>query len=493
VTAPPSLAPLTAAPSTARPIEKVLVANRGEIAVRIVRACRDMGLPVVVAYSTADRDSLATRLADEAVCVGPGAAGRSYLNIPALVYAAARTGADAVHPGYGFLAEDTYFAQVCADAGLTFIGPSAEVIARMGDKIAARAAAAAADVPVLPGSPRPVSDLTDALGWAARIGYPVVLKAAAGGGGRGLRVVRSAADLPGALADLRRAARTLFFDDRVYVERLASAARHVEVQILADAHGRVLHLGDRDCSIQRRHQKLVEESPSTALDPARREEVCAAAVRFAASIGYVSAGTVEFLLDADGQFRFLEMNPRIQVEHPVTELRSGVDLVQWMIRIAAGEPLDFGQADVALRGHVLECRINAEDPGRDWQGSFGRLEAFTPPGGCGVRVDTHAYPGYRLPPYYDSLLAKVIVSGESRDEALRRMERALAELECRGVRTTREFHLELMRHPTFRAGRHTQDFLDRYLRPDGSLRAGPADAATPDAATPDAGTTSPAA
>jgi len=467
VTAPP----LIAAP--ARSVEKVLVANRGEIAVRIVRACRDMELPVVVAHSAADRDSLATRLADETVCIGPGAAGRSYLNIPALVYAAARSGADAVHPGYGFLAEDTYFAQVCADAGLTFIGPSAEVIALMGDKIAARAAAASADVPILPGSPGAVSDLTDALGWASRIGYPVVLKAAAGGGGRGLRVVRKAAGLPGALADLRRAARTLFFDDRVYVEKLASAARHVEVQILADAHGTVLHLGDRDCSVQRRHQKLVEESPSTALGPARREEICAAAVRLAARIGYVSAGTVEFLLGADGEFQFLEMNPRIQVEHPVTEMRSGVDLVQWMIRIAAGEPLEFGQADVALRGHVLECRINAEDPARDWQGSFGRLETFTPPGGRDVRVDSHAYPGYQLPPFYDSLLAKVIVRGDSRVEALRRMERALAELECAGVRTTREFHRELMRHPVFRAGRHTQDFLDRYLSPDGGLRVDP--------------------
>jgi acetyl-CoA carboxylase biotin carboxylase subunit len=447
----------------------VLVCNRGEVAVRIVRACHDLGLPAVVAHSDADRDSRAVQLADEAVCIGAGPAGRSYLNVPAILYACARTGADAVHPGYGFLAEDAYFAEACEQAGITFVGPPAEVIRLMGDKIAAREAVARAGVPVSPGSAGALTDTADALACAERVGYPVLLKAAAGGGGRGLRLVTSPAELPAALAATRAAARSLFFDDRVYLEKFVPAARHVEVQVLADRHGTVVHLGERDCSIQRRHQKLVEESPSTVLTDAQRDALCEAAVRGAASIGYASAGTVEFLVDGAGDFAFLEMNTRIQVEHPVTEMRTGIDLVEWMIRVAAGEPLGFGQADVRPRGHALECRINAEDVTRDWAGSFGELTGFAPPLGAGVRVDTHGYPGYRLPPYYDSLLAKVVVLGETRADALRRMERALAEFDCTGVSTTLDFHRQLLRHGVFRAGTHRLDFLDRYLTPHGVL------------------------
>ncbi len=455
-------------------VGKVLVCNRGEVAVRIVRACHDLGLPAVVAHSDADRDSRAVQLADEAVCIGAGPAGRSYLNVPAILYACARTGADAVHPGYGFLAEDPYFAEACEQAGITFIGPPAEVIRLMGDKIAARAAVAAAGVPVSPGSAGALTDTADALACAEQVGYPVLLKAAAGGGGRGLRRVDSAAELPAALAATRAAARSLFFDDRVYLEKFVPAARHVEVQVLADRYGTVVHLGERDCSIQRRHQKLVEESPSTVLTDAQRDALCEAAVRGAASIGYASAGTVEFLVDGTGSSAsaaFLEMNTRIQVEHPVTEMRTGIDLVEWMIRVAAGEPLDFRQADVRPRGHALECRINAEDVSRDWAGSFGELTGFAPPLGAGVRVDTHGYPGYRLPPYYDSLLAKVVVLGETRADALRRMERALAEFDCTGVSTTLDFHRQLLRHGVFRAGTHRLDFLDRYLTPHGVLEA----------------------
>ena len=449
-------------------VRKLLVCNRGEIAVRIVRECRDMGIATVVAHSVADRDSLAVRLADEAVCIGPGPAGRSYLNVPAILYACARTGADAVHPGYGFLAEDADFAAACAEAGVTFVGPGAAVIALMGDKIAARQAMAAAGVPVSPGSPGALSGPAEALAVAAEVGYPVLLKAASGGGGRGLKVVSAPAGMPAALAELRHTARTLFFDDRVYLEKFVLGARHVEVQVLADQHGTVLHLGERDCSIQRRHQKLVEESPSTVLDDAQREALCAAAVAGAAAVGYTSAGTMEFLADGAGNFAFMEMNTRIQVEHPVTELRTGIDLVRWMIRIAGGEPLDIAQQDVRPRGHVIECRINAEDPAADWRGAVGRLTRFLPPGGTGVRVDTHGFPGYFMPPYYDSLLAKVIVAAEDRPAALRRMARALEEFDVAGVPTTTGFHRRLVRHPVFAAGTHKLDFLERYLA-DGTL------------------------
>lgn len=451
------------------PFRKVLVANRGEIAVRVIRACRDLGIPTVAAHSDVDAGSLAVRLADESVCIGPGPSARSYLNVPSLLYACARVDADAIHPGYGFLSEDADFAEACRGVGVTFIGPSPEVIRLMGDKISARRAMLAAGVPVFPGSPDAVTDVRAAREIAAEIGYPVVLKAAAGGGGRGLRLVQDQAQLDAALPELRRVARSLFFDDRVYIEKFAPAARHVEVQILADANGNVVHLGERDCSIQRNHQKLVEESPSTVLDPETRAELCETAVRGAAAIGYTGAATMEYLLDRNGKIAFLEMNTRVQVEHPVTELRSGVDIVRWSILLAAGRELRLRQTDVRLTGHAIECRINTEDPARDWQGSSGLLTGFRAPGGPWVRVDTHGHPGYRVPPHYDSLLAKVITVGADRDEAIARMRRALAEFEVSGVHTTLRFHRELMDHVEFTAGTHRLDFVERYLSADGGV------------------------
>jgi len=374
-----------------------------------------------------------------------------------------------VHPGYGFLSEDAHFAEVCGRLGITFIGPPPEVIAAMGDKAGARALMAAAGLPVPAGTERPVQGLAEAAGRAAQVGYPVILKAAAGGGGRGMAVVRRPERLADALAEVRLVARTVFLDDRVYVEKFVENARHVEIQVLGDSYGNVVHLGERDCSIQRRQQKLVEESPSTLLSEGLRARMGEAAVRGSRAVGYSSAGTMEFLVDPAGAFYFMEMNTRIQVEHPVTEVRTGIDLVAWMIRVAAGERLGFGQGDIRLSGHAIECRVNTEDAARDWVGSFGRLERFTPPDGPGVRVDTHGYVGYQVPPYYDSLLAKVIVHAHSREEAIRRMERALAEFDCGGVTTTIGFHRELLAHPTFRAGEHRLDFVERHLTPDGHL------------------------
>ena len=458
---------------------KVLICNRGEIAMRILRTCRDLGIATVSVYSEADRDSRAVRLADESVCIGPAPSAHSYLNVPAIMYACARTGADAVHPGYGFLSEDPHFAEVCAEAGVTFIGPSADLIALMGDKPAARRAMAEAGVPMAPGIDRPLSGAAEAAQVAGVTGYPVILKAAAGGGGRGMKIVRSPADLAPAYAETQQAARAAFRDDRVYLEKFITSARHVEVQLLGDQEGGIVHLGERDCSIQRRQQKLAEESPSVALDDELRDRICQAAVAGARAVGYHSAGTMEFLLAADGEFYFMEMNTRIQVEHPVTEMRAGIDLVEWMIRIAAGERLPFAQEDVHLSGHAIECRINAEDPARDWRGSPGLLERFVPPGGPRVRVDTHAFPGCRIPPHYDSLLAKVIAHAPTRDEALATMSRALAELDCGDAATTVSFHRQLMTHPEFRAGTHRLDFVSAYLGADGVLRGSSPAAGSP--------------
>ncbi len=451
--------------------DKILVCNRGEIAVRIVRACRDLGIPTAVAYSAADRDSRAVQLADDAVCVGPGPAARSYLNIPALLHAAERVGADAVHPGYGFLSEDAHFAEICGKLGIAFIGPAAGVIAAMCDKARARALMAAAGLPVPAGVERPLQGLAEAAERAAAVGYPVILKAAAGGGGRGMAVVRRPERLAAALVEVQKVARTVFLDDRVYLERYVEGARHVEVQVLGDTHGTVVHLGERDCSIQRRQQKLLEESPSTVLTPDLRARMGEAAVRGARAVGYSSAGTMEFLVDPAGDFYFMEMNTRIQVEHPLTEMCTGIDLVGWMIRVAAGERLAFSQDDIRPRGHAIECRINSEDAGNDWAGSFGRLGRFVQPGGPGVRVDTHGYAGYQVPPYYDSLLAKVVVHADTREEAIRRMDRALAEFDCAGVATTIGFHRQVLAHPTFAAGEHRLDFVERHLTPDGRLAA----------------------
>jgi len=445
--------------------DTVLVCNRGEVAVRIVRSCRELGVRTVAVYSTADRDSLVVRLADEAVCIGPGPVGRSYLNIPAMLYACAKTGADAVHPGYGLLSEDAVFAGSCEAAGITFIGPPAHLIALMGDKIAARVAARDAGLPVLPGSDGSVSDVDDAARIAADVGYPVVLKAAAGGGGRGITLVREPGELAEAYASTLAAARTTFHDDRVYVEKYLTAARHIEVQVLGDAYGNVIHLGERDCSVQRRRQKLVEESPSPSpsMTDDLRETLCGGAVTAAKSMGFVSAGTFEFLVDADGSPYFIEMNTRMQVEHPVTEQRTGVDIVECMVRLAAGERLAMTQADVRLAGHAIEARINAEDPARDWAGSCGRITELLMPGGFGVRVDTHAFVGYEVPPYYDPLLAKIVVTGHDRDSAVRRLDRALAEFHCAGVSTNAGFHRALLRHPGFRAGDYGLDVAQAVL------------------------------
>ena len=439
---------------------KVLVANRGEIAVRVLRACRELDLQSVAVYSTADADALHVRLADEAVCIGPPEAAQSYLNIHRILSAAEVTGAEAIHPGYGFLSESPRFAEICTTCGLTFIGPPAASMALLGDKVRARRLAQEAGVPLLPGTADPVTTPEEAALAAEGIGYPLLIKASAGGGGRGMRRVSEPAELAQAMATAQAEAQAAFGDPAVYLERFLEDPRHVEVQILADQHGRRVHLGERECSTQRRHQKLVEEAPSPAVDERLRAALGEAALRIAVAAGYVNAGTVEFLLDADGRFSFMEVNARIQVEHPVTEMITGLDLVKLQLRIAAGEPLPFAQADVVLRGHALECRINAEDPDR-FLPSPGRLTAFRPPGGPGVRVDTHAFVGAMVPPHYDSLLAKVITRGVDRAEAVTRMLRALAEFEVAGVTTTIPFHQKLLRHPDFVAGRLSTQFLER--------------------------------
>jgi len=443
---------------------KVLIANRGEIAVRIVRACQELGLRAVVAYSQADRDSLAVRLADEAVCIGPAAPSRSYLNIPALISAALITGCDAIHPGYGFLSENAYFAEICNECNLKFVGPSPEAIRLMGDKATARQTMRDAGMPIIPGSDGVLRNLEEAIDLARTIGYPVLLKAVAGGGGRGMRVVQDENELTRAFPTARAEAEAAFGQGDLYMERYLTGMRHVEVQVLADEHGNAIHLGERDCSIQRRHQKIIEEGPSPAVSPELREAMGQAAVAGIKSINYANAGTLEFLLGPDNQFYFMEMNTRIQVEHPVTELITGVDLVKWQLQIAAGERLTLTQKDVRIRGHAIECRINAEDPARDFLPSAGEIEFFLPPGGPGVRIDTHLYAGYTPPGVYDSLLAKVITWGEDRDEALARMRRALSECIITGVTTTMPFQLELLSEPTFQRGECDLSFLPALMQ-----------------------------
>ena len=438
---------------------KVLVANRGEIALRVMRACRELGIATVAVYSEADATALHVRYADEARCIGPAVATRSYLNIEALIQAARETGAEAVHPGYGFLAENAAFARACREAGLVFIGPSPEAIELMGDKAAARTLAREAGVPVVPGTPDKVST-EEALAAAEEIGFPLMVKAAAGGGGRGIRVVERREELAGAVAIAAQEAQAAFGDGALYLERYLSRPRHVEVQVLGDEHGNVLHLFERECSIQRRRQKLLEEAPSPALTPDLRERICAAAVRLARAAGYTSAGTLEFLLDQEGQFYFLEMNTRIQVEHPVTELVTGVDLVKEQIRVAAGEPLRWRQEELELRGHAIEFRINAEDPEMGFFPSPGVVEALELPGGPGVRVDHALYAGYEIPPYYDSLVAKLIVWGADREEALARGRRALDELRIEGIETTASFHRRLLDDPDVIAAAYHVQFLD---------------------------------
>lgn len=442
--------------------KKVLVANRGEIALRVIRACRELGIQTVAVYSEADRESLHVRFADDDVCIGPAPARESYLRIPRIIAAAEITGADAIHPGYGFLAENAEFAETCEASNITFIGPTADQIRVMGDKAEARKTMMGVGVPIIPGTPGPVEDPEEALALGKEIGFPVIIKAAAGGGGKGMRVARDAEEFMRSFGLARSEALSAFGNGDVYVEKYLTRPRHIEFQILGDKHGTVMHLGERDCSVQRRHQKLIEEAPSPAMTPALRESMGDAAVRGAKAIDYVGAGTIEMLLDEDGSYYFMEMNTRIQVEHPVTEQLTGVDLVKEQIRVAAGEPLSTPVLP-PLRGHVIECRINAEDPARGFQPSPGRIDVFHPPGGPGVRLDTHVYAGYTVPPFYDSLLAKLIVQGRDREEALRRMHMALESFIIEGVTTTAGFLARVMEHPQFRAGTFDTKFLEREL------------------------------
>jgi acetyl-CoA carboxylase biotin carboxylase subunit len=440
---------------------KILIANRGEIALRIIQACRELGIQTVAVYSTADRDSLHVTYADEDVCIGPPASRQSYLNISALISAAEITGADAIHPGYGFLAENAHFAEVLAECKLKWIGPRPEVIRLMGDKAKARQTALAAGVPVLPGSPEPLADADEARHVASEVGYPVILKAAAGGGGRGMRIVFSVDDLAGQLSTAREEAEKAFGDGSIYLEKYLVEPRHIEFQVFGDLHGRVAHLGERECSIQRRHQKLIEEAPSPALTPELRAEMGAAAVRLCEAVGYENAGTIEFLLDSDGRFYFMEMNTRIQVEHPVTEMVSGLDLVKLQIQVAAGERLGVASG-LKPRGHAIECRINAENP-NTFAPSPGRLKTFHVPGGPGVRVDTHGYEDYVIPPHYDSLVAKLIVHDRSREQSIARMRRALDFFIVEGIETSIPLHKRILRDPDFAAGRLSTRFMERFL------------------------------
>jgi acetyl-CoA carboxylase biotin carboxylase subunit len=442
---------------------KILIANRGEIALRVIRACRELGVRTVAVYSEADRESLHVRFADEDVCIGPPPARDSYLNIPRIMAAAEVTGAEAIHPGYGFLAENAEFAEICERSAVAFIGPTAEQIRVMGDKAVARRTMTEIGVPTVPGSNGAVEDANEALRTAHEIGFPVLIKAAAGGGGKGMRVAADAETFTAQLQMAQNEARAAFGDPSVYLERYLAKPRHIEIQVLGDTHGRILHLGERECSIQRRHQKLIEESPSPVMTPDLRARMGEAATRAAEAIGYISAGTVEFLLDEDGSFYFMEMNTRIQVEHPVTELVTGVDLVKEQIRIAAGEPVSIPEKwGGALRGHAIECRINAEDPARNFAPSPGRITAFHPPGGPGVRVDTHAYAGYQVPPYYDSLVAKLITCAKNRQEAMARMAFALESFIIEGIHTTAPFLLELLQDPAFAAGDFDTKFVERW-------------------------------
>ncbi|MEE8251787.1 MAG: acetyl-CoA carboxylase biotin carboxylase subunit [Gemmatimonadales bacterium] len=442
--------------------KRVLIANRGEIALRVIRACRELDVSTVAVYSEADRDTLPVRFADDDVCIGPAPSRLSYLNIPSIIAAAEITGADAIHPGYGFLAESAEFAETCSASNITFIGPTAEQLRLMGDKAAARTIAVKLGVPVVPGSPGTIDDSNEALDVAKDIGFPVIIKAAAGGGGKGMRIADEPESFPQSFQLARNEALAAFGSAAVYIEKFLERPRHVEIQVMGDSHGKVIHLNERDCSIQRRHQKLIEEAPSPGLAVGIRDEMGEAAVRAASHINYVGAGTVEFLLNGDGSFYFMEMNTRIQVEHPVTEMTTNLDLVKEQIRVAAGEALsDRFLRIFKLRGHAIECRVNAEDASRNFQPSPGTITAFHPPGGPGIRVDTHVFQGYTVPPHYDSLVAKVIAHGNTRDEALNRMNHALEGFIIEGITTTIPFLQRVIQHPDFQAGDVDTKFLER--------------------------------
>ena len=441
--------------------KKVLIANRGEIALRVIRACREMGIESVLAYSEADRDSLPARMADSRICIGPGPSSKSYLNIPNLISAALLTNSEAIHPGYGFLSENPSFAEVCADCGIVFIGPPPEAMVRMGDKVQARIAMAQGGLPMLPGTDvlRSVGEGEEA---AARIGFPLMLKAAAGGGGRGIRLVNRAEEFTHVFTTAQSEVREAFHDDGLYVEKYLGRAKHVEVQVLCDTFGNGVYLGERNCSVQRRHQKLVEESPSPGLPEHIRQEMGQRAIEAVLAIGYQGVGTLEFLVDEHNNYYFMEMNTRLQVEHPVTELVTGIDLVQWQIRVADKQPLTLTQRDIQPRGHAIEFRITAEDPAYDFRPQTGTIEEYLPPSGPGVRVESHLYRGYDVPPHYDSLLAKIIVWASTRDEAIARGRRALNETVIEGVPTTIPFHLRLLDNETFQRGEAYTNFLAEH-------------------------------
>lgn len=442
--------------------KRILIANRGEIAVRIIRACRELGIETVAVYSEADKDALHVHMADETYCVGPYPSSESYLKMTNLISTALKTGAEAVHPGYGFLAENAEFAEICADHDITFIGPSPEAIRRMGTKDVARETMRDAGVPVVPGSNGLLDENTDVHALAEDIGYPVMIKATAGGGGKGMRAAHTAEDLDKCIQMARQEAESSFGDAGVYMEKLVVEPRHIEIQVMADSHGNVIHLGERDCSIQRRHQKLVEEAPSPALDEETRKVMGEAAVQAAKAVDYCGAGTVEFLLDAHNKFYFMEMNTRIQVEHPVTEEVTGVDLIKEQIYAAAGHELQVKQEEIEIEGWAMECRINAESPAKNFRPSPGKLELYLPPGGLGVRVDSAMYTGFTISPYYDSMVAKLIVRGKNREEVIARMKRALLEFVVDGVDTTIPFHLKLLNHEDFISGNFTTNFLDTH-------------------------------
>ncbi|MBF0707424.1 acetyl-CoA carboxylase biotin carboxylase subunit [Alkalihalobacillus hwajinpoensis] len=443
-------------------IHKVLIANRGEIAVRIIRACHELNLTAVAVYSEADRDALHVQLADESYCIGPTASSESYLNVGNIMTVAINSGVDAIHPGYGFLAENASFAEICEDCDIAFIGPSKEAINRMGTKDVARATMEEAGVPVVPGSDGIIETKEEALELASEMGYPIIIKATAGGGGKGIRVVHEEEELIKAINMTQQEAEKAFGNPGVYIEKFIEDFRHIEIQIIADLYGNVIHLGERDCSIQRRMQKLVEETPSPALDQSIREAMGEAAVRAAKAVNYAGAGTVEFIYDHNGNYYFMEMNTRIQVEHPVTEMVTGVDLIKEQIRVADGERLSLTQDEVILKGWSIECRINAEDPENGFMPSPGKVETYLPPGGFGVRVDSAVYPGYVIPPFYDSMVAKLITYGATREEAMQRMKRALSEFMIKGVKTTIPFHQKLLRHEKFVEGDFNTKFLEIY-------------------------------
>jgi len=453
--------------------KRVLIANRGEIAQRVIRACQELGIETVAVYSEADADAIYLRQADETICIGAPPGARSYLSIPSIIAAAEIANVEAIHPGYGFLAENAHFAEVCRSCKIEFIGPDPETIADLGNKARARDMAVKAGVPVVPGSDGFVDDADQALRVAGELGYPVMIKAAAGGGGRGMRVARNEPSLLNGFHAATAEAEVAFGNGAVYMERFVENPRHVEIQILGDRHGTIVHLGERDCSVQRRHQKMIEESPSPAISGEQRAAMCKAAVTMARAAGYHNAGTVEFLLDRNGEFFFIEVNARIQVEHSVTEMVTGIDLIQQQIRIAAGEKLDFTQKDVQPRGHVIECRINAEDPVNNFRPSPGRVELFVPPGGPGVRIDSHCYSGYTIPPNYDSMIGKLLVHRPTREAAISTMLRALGEFVIEGPFTTISILKAILGHSDFRAGEHDTGFVERYfdaLVPSGGRR-----------------------